>query len=222
MEVEKDYPGATVVKLEQNYRSTPEILAAAHSVIKRNRFRKEKKLWTTQAGGEPVRFQAGLVELHQYLPLPPSADLDVGHSLDALERGLELVVGELTEFLRVEMFRGKGQDQDGGLVLVVAGDHGLFDLPGELALDAREALLHLESRPGGVRARLEYQSDDGPLLARDRDRIVEIGQGGHLVLHRFGHQGLDVLRRQAAPDADEYGEHPRIRPRHEVHRHPEE
>jgi DNA helicase-2/ATP-dependent DNA helicase PcrA len=57
LEFERDYPGAAVVKLEQNYRSTAVILEAAHSVIHRNRFRKDKKLWTDKAGGEPVVFQ---------------------------------------------------------------------------------------------------------------------------------------------------------------------
>ncbi len=65
MEFERDYPGATVVKLEQNYRSTERILEAAHSVIKRNRFRKDKKLWTDQKGGDPVRFQEFADELEE-------------------------------------------------------------------------------------------------------------------------------------------------------------
>jgi DNA helicase-2/ATP-dependent DNA helicase PcrA len=65
MEFERDYPGATVVKLEQNYRSTPEILAAAHDVIRRNKFRKEKKLWTSAPPGEPVRFLEFADELEE-------------------------------------------------------------------------------------------------------------------------------------------------------------
>ncbi len=65
MEFERDFPGAVVVKLEQNYRSTQAILDAAHSVIKRNRFRKEKKLWTSQAGGEPVKFMEFADELEE-------------------------------------------------------------------------------------------------------------------------------------------------------------
>jgi len=57
LEFERDYANARVVKLEQNYRSTQSILDAAHNVIKRNRFRKDKKLWTDAPGGEPVRFR---------------------------------------------------------------------------------------------------------------------------------------------------------------------
>lgn len=52
---EKDYPGCTVIKLEQNYRSTKNILDAAHSVISHNRQRSEKKLWTAASAGSPVQ-----------------------------------------------------------------------------------------------------------------------------------------------------------------------
>ncbi|PSL22340.1 ATP-dependent helicase [Shimia abyssi] len=52
---EKDFPGAHVVRLEQNYRSTPHILAAASNVIKGNECRLGKTLWTDAEGGEKVR-----------------------------------------------------------------------------------------------------------------------------------------------------------------------
>ncbi|KAB6714514.1 DNA helicase II [Roseobacter sp. TSBP12] len=52
---EKDFPGAKVVRLEQNYRSTPHILAAASSVIAGNRDRLGKELWTAETEGEKVR-----------------------------------------------------------------------------------------------------------------------------------------------------------------------
>lgn len=57
LEFEKDFPGAKVVKLEQNYRSTANILNAAHSVIENNRGRKDKKLWTTQEDGHLIRYK---------------------------------------------------------------------------------------------------------------------------------------------------------------------
>src|SRR5574342_1086089 len=54
-----DWPDATVVKLEQNYRSTQLILDAAHAVVSRNEARTEKKLWTDRAGGREIeRFEA--------------------------------------------------------------------------------------------------------------------------------------------------------------------
>ena len=52
---EKDFPGAHVVRLEQNYRSTPHILAAASGVIKGNKGRLGKELWTAAEDGEKVR-----------------------------------------------------------------------------------------------------------------------------------------------------------------------
>ncbi|MCR4805500.1 MAG: UvrD-helicase domain-containing protein [Clostridia bacterium] len=56
LEFEKDFPGAKVIKLEQNYRSTGNIIDAAHSVISRNRSRKAKKLWTEAAPGEKIEY----------------------------------------------------------------------------------------------------------------------------------------------------------------------
>ena len=52
---EKDFPGAKVIRLEQNYRSTPHILAAAAGVISANKGRLGKELWTSLDVGEKVR-----------------------------------------------------------------------------------------------------------------------------------------------------------------------
>lgn len=52
---EKDYPEAKVIKLEQNYRSSQNILDAAHNVIVKNIKRKEKKLWTERASGPKIK-----------------------------------------------------------------------------------------------------------------------------------------------------------------------
>ena len=55
LDFERDFPEAEVVKLEQNYRSTQTILSAANAVVERNRERREKRLWTEIAGGDPVQ-----------------------------------------------------------------------------------------------------------------------------------------------------------------------
>lgn len=52
---ERDFPGAKVVRLEQNYRSTGNILAAANNVIKKNVKRTDKKLWTEAGDGELIK-----------------------------------------------------------------------------------------------------------------------------------------------------------------------
>lgn len=59
---ERDFPGATVVKLEQNYRSTGVILDAAQQVISKNLERTDKKLWTNEGRGTPVQVQAVMDE----------------------------------------------------------------------------------------------------------------------------------------------------------------
>ena len=51
---ERDYPNATTILLEQNYRSTQNILSAANSVISRNAGRREKRLWTDAGSGELI------------------------------------------------------------------------------------------------------------------------------------------------------------------------
>jgi len=51
---EKDFPGATIVRLEQNYRSTPEILAAASGLIANNSGRLGKTLWTDKDAGDKI------------------------------------------------------------------------------------------------------------------------------------------------------------------------
>jgi DNA helicase-2/ATP-dependent DNA helicase PcrA len=51
---EKDYPEARVIRLERNYRSTQKILDAAHGVISKNIHRKDKKLWTDNAGEHDI------------------------------------------------------------------------------------------------------------------------------------------------------------------------
>ncbi|MFD1676816.1 DNA helicase PcrA [Alicyclobacillus fodiniaquatilis] len=52
LDFERDYPGATVIRLEQNYRSTQRILRIANQVIQNNRMRKEKNLWTNALEGD--------------------------------------------------------------------------------------------------------------------------------------------------------------------------
>lgn len=54
MEFEKDFPNAETILLEQNYRSTQNILDAANAVISNNQDRKDKKLWTSEGTGESI------------------------------------------------------------------------------------------------------------------------------------------------------------------------
>ncbi len=54
VEFEQDYPDARVILLEQNYRSTQNILAAANAVVSQNQGRKPKNLWSDQGAGPPI------------------------------------------------------------------------------------------------------------------------------------------------------------------------
>jgi DNA helicase II / ATP-dependent DNA helicase PcrA len=62
LDFEHDFPNAQIFKLEQNYRSTKTILAAAGAVIAHNRERKEKTLWTENESGEKVTYFTAMTE----------------------------------------------------------------------------------------------------------------------------------------------------------------
>ena len=78
---EEDFPDATVVRLEQNYRSTQVILDAASDVISRNRGRQDKRLWTDRDGGDPVTCHRAHDELEEadFVVTTLRQGLDAGH-----------------------------------------------------------------------------------------------------------------------------------------------
>jgi DNA helicase-2/ATP-dependent DNA helicase PcrA len=65
LDFEHDFPEATIVKLERNYRSTQIILDAASAVISQNRNRKDKHLWTDRKGGERILYYRANDELEE-------------------------------------------------------------------------------------------------------------------------------------------------------------
>lgn len=101
---EHDYPDVRVVRLEQNYRSTPAILGAADALISHNTRRKAKSLFTDNAAGAPVELLMfddqsheadGLVSLMRRLAESesrPWSDFAVFYRINALSRGLELAL----------------------------------------------------------------------------------------------------------------------------------
>ncbi len=79
LKFEKDFPGAKVIRLEQNYRSTPHILAAASGVIANNGGRLGKTLWTEKDQGEKVKV-LGIWD-------GPEEARRVGEEIESLQRG---------------------------------------------------------------------------------------------------------------------------------------
>ena len=77
---QRDFPNASVVKLEQNYRSTATILNAANAVIANNADRMGKNLWTEGAEGEPIRLYAAYNERDE-------ADFVIGRLRDWIDQG---------------------------------------------------------------------------------------------------------------------------------------
>jgi DNA helicase-2/ATP-dependent DNA helicase PcrA len=75
---EKDFPGAQVIRLEQNYRSTPHILGAASGLIRANSQRHDKTLWTEVNGGDKVKV-IGVWDA-------PEEARRVGEAIERLER----------------------------------------------------------------------------------------------------------------------------------------
>ncbi len=62
---EKDFPDAIIIKLEQNYRSTQNILDASYHVVRHNKERREKKLWTEKEGGDLLNIFHALDEVRE-------------------------------------------------------------------------------------------------------------------------------------------------------------
>ena len=89
---ERDYPNATTIMLEQNYRSTQNILSAANSVISRNSGRREKRLWTDAGEGELI---VGFVADNEH-----DEARFVAEEIDALVGGGELTYNDVAVFYR--------------------------------------------------------------------------------------------------------------------------
>jgi DNA helicase II / ATP-dependent DNA helicase PcrA len=89
---ERDYPDATTILLEQNYRSTQNILTAANSVISRNSGRREKRLWTDAGAGELI---VGYVADNEH-----DEARFVAQEIDALAERGEITYNDVAVFYR--------------------------------------------------------------------------------------------------------------------------
>lgn len=87
---EKDYPNAKIVLLEQNYRSTKNILEAANEIIKKNKFRPDKNLFTDNIVGEKIG-------LYEALDENDEADFVATKILEILDGGMDLLSRGLSQ-----------------------------------------------------------------------------------------------------------------------------
>lgn len=86
LDFEDDFPDATVIKLEQNYRSTQNILEAANAVVANNVGRKPKRLWTANTAGDPVQVLSANDERDEASQIADEIQLlhDQGRSYDEI------------------------------------------------------------------------------------------------------------------------------------------
>ncbi len=87
---ENDYPQAVVIKLEQNYRSTKKIIAAANHVVKQNQEALKKELWTENSEGESIKYYEAVSDtaeswfiaknISEYMEKSPSVPLNKGEA----------------------------------------------------------------------------------------------------------------------------------------------
>src|SRR6266850_156691 len=84
LDFEQDFPEAKIVKLERNYRSTQIILDAASAVIRQNRNRKDKHLWTDRKGGDRITYFRGSDELEEADFITRTARTALADDVDAL------------------------------------------------------------------------------------------------------------------------------------------
>jgi DNA helicase-2/ATP-dependent DNA helicase PcrA len=119
LDFESDFPEATIVRLERNYRSTQVILDAASAVIANNRNRKEKTLWTDRKGGAKIVYFRGGDELEE---------------ADYITRVARAVLAEDIANVMAVLYRTNAQSrsvEDGlrqaGIAYVVLGGVGFYE-----------------------------------------------------------------------------------------------
>src|SRR5205814_4176315 len=90
---ERDFPHTKIIMLEQNYRSTQTILDAAQNVVRRNRLRKDKKLWTALGSGEKIMVyeayneeEEGLFTAREIMRLLARGEIEKGGDVAVMNR----------------------------------------------------------------------------------------------------------------------------------------
>ena len=118
---DRTYPDATVIKLEQNYRSTTNILDAANNVISRNNHRHQKRLWSAKGKGERIIFH-----------LAENADDEGRYILDKISRAAKTEKRKYSDFAVLYRLNALGRSlqtvfQKSGVPYRVIGDMRFYD-----------------------------------------------------------------------------------------------
>jgi len=118
---DKTYPDATVVKLEQNYRSTANILDAANSVISHNDMRHEKNLWCKKGAGEPITLREA-----------ESAEAEGRYIIDKIAQGVRVGGKKYSDFAILYRVNALGRSLQtvfakSGIPYKVIGDMRFYD-----------------------------------------------------------------------------------------------
>ncbi|XAL99226.1 UvrD-helicase domain-containing protein [Phycisphaeraceae bacterium D3-23] len=121
LEFEDHYPEAKTVALEQNYRSTPQVLAAADALIQNNRGRKHKRLWTDNAQGEPVQ----IVTYHD----ERGEAHGVAETFRELNENGNIAWGQMAVFYRINSLSRVMEDalRDAGIPYQIARGTAFYD-----------------------------------------------------------------------------------------------
>ena len=171
---EQDFPGAKVIRLEENYRSTPEILAAAGAVIAGNTERLGKTLWTRNPSGDKVRLM-GLFEGDEEARW-------IGEEIEAYQKGIgrrpKIDLNEIAILVRAshQMRSFEERFLAIGLPYRVVGGPRFYERQ-----EIRDAIAYL---------RLIVQPDDGLAF----ERIVNLPRRG------VGEQTLQTIHQQSRLD----------------------
>lgn len=219
LEFQRDFPGARVIRLEQNYRSTSPILAAAGALVARNRERLGKELWTDHEGGERPSFMLTASERDEAIWVAkqlgarrklgiPFGEMAILYRTNAQSRPFEeelssrgvpfRVVGGQTFFRRAEV-----KDLLSWTRLLVAGDD--LALARAAATPSRgvgpKSLAALADGSDGSGAGWLFDQDPVGLGEKLRERgVVGRGVSGLVEIHRIVSALRERLGSSSLPD----------------------
>jgi len=197
LDFEKDFPGAKVVRLERNYRSTQPILSAASAVVANNVERKGKRLYTERDGGEPVRFYEASDERGE-------AAYVVGELLKLREQGVRL--GDTAIFYRTHAQSRPLEEEllKYNLPYVVVGGTRFYD-----RAEVKDALAYLRAlrNPADAESLLRIVNTPARGIGRTTlERVLLAAEQADTTLWDALSRGLGALPNTAAKRIAEFVE----------------